>query len=113
MKLEVLESAVVDWFMRVVAPTLPWYVQLGTGFKIPALLKQLESFLAENADMLKSSGALNETGLDVENLRKAICFPFKYRDKIEIDVAGIKVYITKTNVDEILNTAIQLSQSCT
>lgn len=111
MKLEVIEAAVVDWFMQVVIPTFPWYYQFGAGFKIPALLKQLEDSIANNTEMLKSVGALTDNGFDVENLRNALCFTFKYHEKIQVDVEGIKFYVTKTNVDEILNTAIKLAQN--
>lgn len=112
MRLATLESAVIDWLMKVVMPTLPGYVQLGAGFIIPTALKRLEKMIDDNSAYLKDTGVLRDDGhFCPEKLRESFAFPFQYKDKIEIEVGGVNLYITKQNVDEIISTAERIEQS--
>lgn len=112
MRLATLETAVVDWLMRVVIPTLPAFVQLGAGFVIPGALQKIEKMLNENSAFLRESGTLQEDGsINSGKLREAMFFPFQYREKIEIEMPGVKFYITRQNIEEIISTAERLEQS--
>lgn len=109
MKLATLEAAITDWLMKVVMPTLPWYVDLLSGFAVPAILMALEEKIEENSSFLKKSGAIKDDNtIDPVKLREAMDFPFKYRDKIAVKMPVGQFYINRQNVEEIISTAEQI-----
>lgn len=114
MNLATLETAVVDWLMKVVMPTLPWYVNLGSGFAIPATLMALEEKIHEHYAFLQKSGVIKDDGsIDTVKLREAMAFPFKYQDKIAVKMPVGQFYLNRQNIEEIISTAEALNNNLT
>lgn len=109
MKLATLETAITDWLMNVVMPTLPWYVDLVSGFAVPATLMMLEETIEEHSSFLKKFGAIkDDNSIDPVKLREAMDFPFKYREKIAVKMPVGQFFINRQNIEEIISTAEQI-----
>ena len=108
MRVQSLKLALVDWLMQAVIPGLPWHIQLFAGFAVPMLESKVDELIRTNEKLLRESGALTESGLNPDRLRDAFALPFRYRDKIEIEMGDIKFAVTAQNVTEIINAAVRL-----
>ena len=105
MKLSALQTATIDWFAQTIYPALPGMGKLFSGVMIPVAIKKLNDLIAENREALESTGVLVGDEINADKLLEMFYFPFKQEDKIEIVFAGVKIFLTKTNIEEIINTA--------
>lgn len=107
-----MEAAIQEWFRLAVLPQLPAMIQLGVAFGHRGIGQEVLSRMMQYKDIYKNAGTLDENdNFIAENLEEGLDWLFKDREYLENDFYGVKVKLTKLNLQELLSAARKIESA--